>query len=1196
MRLLRFVKYVLTVLVGFSIIIVYFVDMGQFLDTEFDRLYFQPHTAQGFVPISSNDAGRGASIRGVVVPPKQQQHKSLAEGVGEREVSPEELLLHRTLVRPTAEDKRQTATPTSGQFVSHFATPLALAERRQPEDLDLAAEEQQPLVTEHAPVLSETTFTDPQMKPEESPVLSVAPVSRQHGTVSRRLEKKPKPKPLLPPAAPVDQPLFVLVGDFRSGSEWILSVLNQHEHVCASGSFPTAALLPAGFPWLSDDNTEKGCTYAFVRDHVQELTATAGEGSQARCTPDYLESVSARSDPLESNLPRVCQFIEALNGNYTEEAVLKLFVAGAFRSEQYVACSCPADSRVRGIKVLSPWIRELPVLQETALAGTKVIRFHRENLWARYMSLLLAQATGVWSVTSVTDKDNQLRKLAESSASISKLLTISLDDMLRQFTYMSEVDRQADAWADTYGLETLWLEYEACRSNMSDCFERIYDFLGVDKIHVSSNAKLYTSPYLSSNSDRLLQHVSNPELVREALGAYGMGAFIGMKDDYQAVQHLVYEPVGFLTRTLNHFPGVQTTVIARNPSETKFSAVVSYLKGMNPNALVVISDSEGVVLNTHIRSSTDFYKAVANARSTYDELTRNHQTPGAVVISAGSHCCASALTHVEPGAFFDVEGRRKSRSCNSGEKDCQWNGDDKAVVWQTWMKGLATKRSATTIKNVYLEASLIAGRATDLLAFVAATDIAKSEDDRAVLTDYMHHQPDRIVLDYEQRMFGKGFDGAKNTRNQACLFDVDLSISESVVVSNAEALPLFVHDSRDLGCTATVAEQLPRFPAWDEKGIAFQPLLDHIDELSEKDQSLIGIDRHFGPEIPYIVDEKGIWTSGKIRGRIDNETQHFRNVPTDELLKLAHEILLTSEKGALRWRALQRSVKSGGFLYYGWYGDFKECNYLNSGDESIPLFTTCAIAGCNHAFPTPAYMTVIDSQQSTSDWYNVFQRFDEDYPWESKIRKVVWRGALSENDPTKVFDSARWRLCKLAAGHKSGHFDVGLVDIPSFLTEQIDIDVSQVGGLVGPIKPMNEFQRYLAVLDMDGNSWSSRFGTLLCYNSVAVKVEPQYVDYFYYDLKPWKHYIPVKADLSDLEDNVAFVMDPKNEAVVKDIIASANRWCSERFVVSELASDMLDIWEEYLQRLDHADPNWAQKWMKKKPKLFSSDLALELIG
>ena len=143
---------------------------------------------------------------------------------------------------------------------------------------------------------------------------------------------------------------------------------------------------------------------------------------------------------------------------------------------------------------------------------------------------------------------------------------------------------------------------------------------------------------------------------------------------------------------------------------------------------------------------------------------------------------------------------------------------------------------------------------------------------------------------------------------------------------------------------------------------------------------------------------------------------------------------------------------------------------------------------------------------------------------------------------------------------------------------------------------MASFQSYMAVLDMDGNSWSSRFGTLLCHNSVVIKIEPKYVEYFYSDLGPWTHYIPVKDDLSDLHENVAWALSPNNEGTVKDIITSANEWCSQRLVPEELAhQDMLDTWESYVRLvLDRADPDWQKEWLKKKSLILSATSSLDL--
>lgn len=73
-----------------------------------------------------------------------------------------------------------------------------------------------------------------------------------------------------------------------------------------------------------------------------------------------------------------------------------------------------------------------------------------------------------------------------------------------------------------------------------------------------------------------------------------------------------------------------------------------------------------------------------------------------------------------------------------------------------------------------------------------------------------------------------------------------------------------------------------------------------------------------------------------------------------------------------------------------------------------------------------------------------------------------------------------------------------------------------------------------------GTMHSGRFGSLLCFNSIVLKVDPQYVDYFHAKREPsygpmyskmskqvkhqsdplqaWQHYIPVRSDFSNLEE------------------------------------------------------------------------------
>ena len=54
------------------------------------------------------------------------------------------------------------------------------------------------------------------------------------------------------------------------------------------------------------------------------------------------------------------------------------------------------------------------------------------------------------------------------------------------------------------------------------------------------------------------------------------------------------------------------------------------------------------------------------------------------------------------------------------------------------------------------------------------------------------------------------------------------------------------------------------------------------------------------------------------------------------------------------------------------------------------------------------------------------------------------------------------------------------------------------------------------IIDIDGNTYSRRFPTLLATGSAVMKLHA-FDDIGVIPAKPWVHYIPVKMDLSDFE-------------------------------------------------------------------------------
>jgi len=235
---------------------------------------------------------------------------------------------------------------------------------------------------------------------------------------------------------------------------------------------------------------------------------------------------------------------------------------------------------------------------------------------------------------------------------------------------------------------------------------------------------------------------------------------------------------------------------------TKYSAILPALRAAatrEPARLVVLSDSRDVLLNP----GADATATAALFGKAFEELTRG-APPGAVVVSAEAQCCVSALAHAAPGAYFDVvTGARSGRACHSGQTGCQYPRTGGAGTakrnmqgWKEFMGTLAEERGFGGRADIYLNAGLLAGRAADLLRLVDDLALQEDEDDQAVLTGLLHHAPDRLVLDYEQRLFGNNR-WTRGDNTDGCVFDWEKGSTDggrqALVHRETGTAPLLVH-------------------------------------------------------------------------------------------------------------------------------------------------------------------------------------------------------------------------------------------------------------------------------------------------------------------------------------------------------------------------------------------------------------------
>jgi hypothetical protein len=179
----------------------------------------------------------------------------------------------------------------------------------------------------------------------------------------------------------------------------------------------------------------------------------------------------------------------------------------------------------------------------------------------------------------------------------------------------------------------------------------------------------------------------------------------------------------------------------------------------------------------------------------------------------------------------------------------------------------------------------------------------------------------------------------------------------------------------------------------------------------------------------------------------------------------------------------------------------------------------------------PDAILIPDAEFYISRGYASVRRLAQEasVPWRERGDVVLWRGSstgpgkVAEEDMTPANRNLiqRTRLCLLLRGVAGA--DVRLInavqtDDPADARRRL----AAAGVLGGAPEPCAWLAHKFA-LDLDGNSntWSNLFTRLLLGCCVIKVASPQgYRQWYYGDLVAWRHYVPVKADMSDLVEKI----------------------------------------------------------------------------
>ncbi len=99
--------------------------------------------------------------------------------------------------------------------------------------------------------------------------------------------------------------------------------------------------------------------------------------------------------------------------------------------------------------------------------------------------------------------------------------------------------------------------------------------------------------------------------------------------------------------------------------------------------------------------------------------------------------------------------------------------------------------------------------------------------------------------------------------------------------------------------------------------------------------------------------------------------------------------------------------------------------------------------------------------------------------------------------------------------------------------------------------PITDFTKYKYLLDIRGYGWSDRLKILLQLGRPIFMVNRPYKEWYTDKLVPWKHYIPVKEDMSDLIEQYYYMEEhpEKYAEIVENMDAFAEEYLSPEAVL-----------------------------------------------
>ncbi|XP_033619836.1 protein O-glucosyltransferase 3 [Fukomys damarensis] len=214
--------------------------------------------------------------------------------------------------------------------------------------------------------------------------------------------------------------------------------------------------------------------------------------------------------------------------------------------------------------------------------------------------------------------------------------------------------------------------------------------------------------------------------------------------------------------------------------------------------------------------------------------------------------------------------------------------------------------------------------------------------------------------------------------------------------------------------------------------------------------------------------------------------------------------------------SLARKVRLPDLEFYINLGDWPlEHRKVNETPGPIPIISWCGSLDSRDVI-VPTYdithSTLEAMRGVTNDLLSI--QGNTGPSWSNKTEKAFFRGRDSREE--------RLQLVQLSKENPQ-LLDAGITGYFFFQEKEKELGKAKLMGFF-------DFFKYKYQVNVDGTVAAYRFPYLMLGDSLVLKQDSPYYEHFYMTLRPWKHYVPVRRNISDLIEKVKWAKENDEEA------------------------------------------------------------------